>query len=280
MAPRLWTTGETQRIEAEHGGRWCEYVWADASEDAYVHYIFDITERKRTEESMRLLEFAIGRASDMAAWADNTGRFTYVGESMCSQLGYKQEELIGHHVSEFDVSVPGGWEEHWRTLKRDGARTFDSVYRTKDGRLIPTEVAANYIVHEGKEYSLGIIRDMSERRRAERDRQITLHAIEHAGLGHIRLDKQGGIREVNGYVCELLGYSREELLGLTAFDVTVGLKAEEWPDRWAQLMHMGPATFEKEYRTRSGEHHPRGDLVEHRRVRGRGVGQRLHPEHQ
>ena len=241
LAPHLWESGETQRLEVEQNGAWYECIWAPATDDAFIHYVFDIADRKRAEERLRLLEFAISQASDMAAWSDSTGRFVYVGESMCTQLGYTREELLGHHVWEFDAGVPGGWDEHWRRLKIEKAWTFESVYRTKDGRLIPVEVASNYIVHEGKEYSLGIVRDLSERRRTERDRQIMSHAVEHAGLGLIRLDKQGRVREVNGYVCDLLGYSRDELLARTVFDHTVGLDPEEWPLRWEDMARLGPS---------------------------------------
>jgi len=53
LAPKLWATGQVQQIEVEYRGTWYEGIWAPLSEDLYVHYIFDITERKQTEDKLR-----------------------------------------------------------------------------------------------------------------------------------------------------------------------------------------------------------------------------------
>lgn len=53
LAPKLWKTGRRQKLEVEYRGKWYEGIWAPLSEDLYVHYIFDITERKQAEESLK-----------------------------------------------------------------------------------------------------------------------------------------------------------------------------------------------------------------------------------
>ena len=53
LAPKLWTTGQSQRLEVEYRGIWYEGIWEPLSEELYVHYIFDITERKRVEEELK-----------------------------------------------------------------------------------------------------------------------------------------------------------------------------------------------------------------------------------
>lgn len=57
QAPKLWKTGELQRMEVEYRGTWYEGIWAPLSEDYYVHYIFDISERKRIENEIRFLSY-------------------------------------------------------------------------------------------------------------------------------------------------------------------------------------------------------------------------------
>jgi len=56
LAPELLRTGQSQRVEVEYRGTWYEGMWEPLSEDLYVHYIFDITERKRAEEERRSME--------------------------------------------------------------------------------------------------------------------------------------------------------------------------------------------------------------------------------
>jgi len=52
LAPELWTTGDPQRLEAEYRGTYYEGIWVPLTDELYVHYIFDITERKQAEEAL------------------------------------------------------------------------------------------------------------------------------------------------------------------------------------------------------------------------------------
>ncbi|MHC4116524.1 MAG: PAS domain S-box protein [Planctomycetota bacterium] len=52
LAPEVWTTGEPRRLEVEYEGTHYEGIWVPLSEDLYVHYVFDITERKRAEREL------------------------------------------------------------------------------------------------------------------------------------------------------------------------------------------------------------------------------------
>lgn len=53
-APELWATDEPKRLEVEYMGAFYEGIWVPLDDDLYVHYIFDITERKQIEQ--RVLE--------------------------------------------------------------------------------------------------------------------------------------------------------------------------------------------------------------------------------
>jgi PAS domain S-box-containing protein len=52
-APDLWKTGKEQIIEASYIGRHWEGRWFPFSEDLYIHYILDITNRKVLEEKAK-----------------------------------------------------------------------------------------------------------------------------------------------------------------------------------------------------------------------------------
>jgi len=53
LAQKMWETGQIQRTEVYYLDKWFEGIWAPYSEDLYVHYIFDITERKKTEYDLQ-----------------------------------------------------------------------------------------------------------------------------------------------------------------------------------------------------------------------------------
>ena len=52
LAPALWATEKAQHIETEALGIVWDSHWLPISDDLYLHYAFDITERKRTEEAL------------------------------------------------------------------------------------------------------------------------------------------------------------------------------------------------------------------------------------
>jgi len=49
----LWESGQPQRLEVEYRGAWYEGIWVPLSDELYVHYIFDITERKLAEAALQ-----------------------------------------------------------------------------------------------------------------------------------------------------------------------------------------------------------------------------------
>jgi DNA-binding CsgD family transcriptional regulator/PAS domain-containing protein len=53
LAPELWATGDPQRLEVEYRGTYYEGIWVPLTEELYVHYILDITERKQAEEALK-----------------------------------------------------------------------------------------------------------------------------------------------------------------------------------------------------------------------------------
>ena len=50
LAPECWATDEPRRVEVEYRGAYYEGIWVPLTDELYVHYIFDITDRKRSEQ--------------------------------------------------------------------------------------------------------------------------------------------------------------------------------------------------------------------------------------
>jgi two-component sensor histidine kinase len=53
LAPKYWETREPQSLEVEFEGKYYRGLWMPYNENLYVHYIFDITERKMAEEKQK-----------------------------------------------------------------------------------------------------------------------------------------------------------------------------------------------------------------------------------
>ena len=145
-------------------------------------------------------------APDGIVIADGESIYLDVNDSACRMLGYAREELIG--LSATDIVVPAeipfidtalseikGQAEYYREWK----------FRRKDGTEFAAEVIAT-MMPDGN--ILGVIRDISERKRTEgRLRRL----IESNAQGVMFWKTNGTITDANDAFLDLIGYSRADL---------------------------------------------------------------------
>ncbi len=177
----------------------------------------DITERKRAEEALRLMQFSVERASDAIFWMDSQGRILYVNDAACRSLGRSREELLSLSIPDIDPLVPKQiWEPFWEEVKRRGSRTFETEHQTKQGRVFPVEITANYVEFGGKEYSFAFAHDITERKRAEdalRNANAYNRSLIEASIDPlVTISADGVITDVNLATEKITGLSREQLI--------------------------------------------------------------------
>jgi PAS domain S-box-containing protein len=188
----------------------------------------DITELKRAEEALRESEAKYRRIIETAAEGilviDSAGQTVYVNQQLADMVGYPVEELLGR--SGFDLVLPEDRAEAERQMgeRRRGIRaTFDFRLRRKDGSEIWTSASVNPIFDDAGEFlgALGMVTDITERKRAEedlrRERDFAEGLIETAQAIVLVLDTDGRIVRFNPYMEALSGYPLEEVQGLDWF---------------------------------------------------------------
>lgn len=70
------------------------------------------------------------------------------------------------------------------------------------------------------------------------------------------IDKKACLHYVNENACQVLGYSKEELLHLTVTDIDPDYSSERWTDHWIELRAKGSLIFEGRHKTKNGEIFP------------------------
>lgn len=157
----------------------------------------DVTERKLAEKALHLTQFSVDRASECLYWMTADARFQFVNNTACQVLGYSREELLTFSLMDIDKHLPAAdWPAHWQELKQKGSLKFEAVHCCKDGREIPVEIAANYLVFEGLEYNCAFVRDISERKalQAELERQARIDYL--TGIANRRYFMEQGEAEL------------------------------------------------------------------------------------
>jgi diguanylate cyclase (GGDEF)-like protein/PAS domain S-box-containing protein len=139
-------------------------------------------------------------------------------------LGYGRGELDG--MSIYDL-VPhdreGARANVDRVLEQKSYQVGERSYRRKDGSLVDFEVSASLIEHDDKEILCCVVRDITERKRAEerlRESEERHRAVVEQSVEGIYLfdPENGRLLEANGAFEDLTGYTSEELVGKTIYD--------------------------------------------------------------
>ena len=133
-----------------------------------VHILEDITERKQNEADLKLFRTLLDNSSDAIEVIDPaTLRLIDVNETNCRALGYSREELLSMSIDDIDPNFGLGTRDIMEAQLRMRAQArFESMHRRKDGSTFPVEISAQ-LVELDKPYGLAIVRDISERKKAE-----------------------------------------------------------------------------------------------------------------
>jgi len=178
----------------------------------------DINDRKQAQESLYFTKSAIDRSTDSAFWSRQDGNFFYVNDAACKSLGYSREELMAMTVSDFAPDFPpAAWAGHWQDLKEKGSIHVETFHKTKAGKLFPVEVMATFMEYEGKEYNCSFVRDITERKQAEKklaaEKERLAVTLRSIGDGVITTDIFGNIVLLNKITENLTGWTNEEAVG-------------------------------------------------------------------
>lgn len=223
----------------------------------------DITERKRQEQVMAESEASYRNLFDSSTDGifilDLDGNFIDANRTSYERLGYTRDEFLALNISRlvhpsFAARVP----ERNDQLRENSIAFFESAHLRKDGSAMPVEVNARLLEYRGKKVFFSVIRDITERKKAEaelRESELRFRAaFENAAVGASIVDLKGRFIRVNRFLCNMLGYSEAELLEKTFSDVTHPDDVQIGLDymRWMVAGEIEFASFEKRYFRKDG----------------------------
>jgi PAS domain S-box-containing protein len=183
--------------------------------------ITEITERKRADEQLALLNFALNHVHEAAYLIDGHARFLYVNDETCRVLGYGRDELLDMGVADIDPDwLEKDWYDTWPYFKARGALTVETRHKARDGRIFPVEVTGSYFEYQGHAYNLALARDITERKRAQKklleSEMLNRSVVTAMAEGMCLQTANGEITAVNPAAARIEGRSPEQMLGRTS----------------------------------------------------------------
>jgi PAS domain S-box-containing protein len=138
----------------------------------------NITETKQAENKIRASEERYRLVSENPilgiAWASDEGRILNANAAYCAMLGYSPLEMLDMHVSEF--THPEDFEPETTLYQKlisgeENSVRYEKRYITKQGNIMWGELILSAIKDsQGKvRYSIGIINDITARKKAEQE---------------------------------------------------------------------------------------------------------------
>ncbi len=189
----------------------------------------DITDHKHAENELQatkdFLDNIIESSLDSIVISDKSGYITRTNKAFLALLGMREEEVLGKHLIECSPLEEGNYQsttgemipidgDFFMSLKTDmstllnegmvvNRRTF---YLTKDNRVVPAEDSLAFLFdgHGERIGAVGVIRDSTERKRAERVIEKRTRDLEE------RIKELSGLFAVSK-LCQQQGIGREDL---------------------------------------------------------------------
>ena len=222
----------------------------------------DITERKAAEEAMQKREeryrSVLEDIEDKYFELDLKGKFVFVNDSLARYLGYPKENLIGMKFQKCCDQESGDKIDRFlKAVLKTGTslKNIEASLITKDGSIRCTEISGALMrSDDGKPAGFRLIlRDVTEQKKEEERYRILMENIEE---GYFELDLKGKVTFVNDAHCKKLGYTRDEVIGMSFRRYTNELMIEKVRDIYANIYKTGqPARYEIEYIKKNGDKH-------------------------
>ncbi len=155
----------------------------------YIHSFIRMENRDtEKDDSCRVLFKALTECSqDAIIMMDNEKRISFVNSTACRMFGFKAEEMMGEDLHKLIVpeqyidSFRNGFEKFRNT--GEGfllGRTLEIEARRKNGNIFPVELSVSSVKQSDRWHAIGVIRDITERRDAEREIIEASEAAENA----------------------------------------------------------------------------------------------------
>lgn len=215
-------------------------------------------ELERSKDLFQKLFQLIPSALVVTDWENKT--IIDVNERFAEMAMMTREEVIGRTTPEihiWDKSANFRSEVYEALSKKNEVKNLETVYQASDGSVVPILYSARLIDLDGRKQVISLATDISEKKRSEEERrkldeelrlskdlfeklfQLTPAAVSLSEL------ETGIYRQINQSYCDLIGYTREQIIGKSSMELGIWRTPIDRPTLIKELEARGwTASFE------------------------------------
>ncbi len=197
----------------------------------------DITEKKKLEEKLKLLDYSYKHTDSAMFFLDVNGLYIDFNQATANMLGYSHEEFEGKTLMDVNPLVTKEyWAERCGEFKEISNHNFQVKLKKKDGTLIDIEVNTNSIELNGAFVIFGFYKDITEKKKLEDNLKLSAFTIENAAWGLAYVKADGTLYNCNLAFAKMYGNtSREEMMTKIASDFGSAYTTDSWKQYWDEL---------------------------------------------
>src|SRR5208337_2206497 len=213
---RVALTGRPESFDLDFKplGKWLHLSVYSPEKKYFVAVFEDITGRRKAETTLTLYKIFTENAHDVILFIrKRDGRIIEVNNAAVLTYGYTREELLGMTI--FDLRASGGMEyvKGQMDTASDEGLVFTTRHRKKDGSELPVEVSSVSMVFEDELVLVSIIRDITERKRAEEAQALLASIVTYSEDAIYGKTLEGFVTSWNAGAEKMYGYMPAEAIG-------------------------------------------------------------------
>jgi diguanylate cyclase (GGDEF)-like protein/PAS domain S-box-containing protein len=220
-----------------------------------------VAQRAETERLQRINATVFDSSTESIIITDLNADIISVNPAFTRITGYRPDEVIGCNprLLASDKQDKAFYIAMWQAIVQEGVWNGELVNRHKNGSLydIQMSVTASRDGAGRLQHYIGVATDITERKRAERalrsESEKNQALLRNASDGIHILDTDGNIIEVSDSFCAMLGYKREEMIGMNLARWEANFEGSELVRVFKlQFEHKKRSEFETRHRRKDG----------------------------
>ena len=231
----------------------------------------DVTERKRSEESLRESEtkfkLLVESTSDMIWETSIEGNYTYVSPQFENLLGYSSDEVIGKTPFYFidDENASADMAESGSIVNpATPFRFLVNKFKHRNGSILYFETSGVPVYNNSGKLTgyRGVSRDITRRRLTEKELHKLTSVVHQNPTTIIITDLEGAIEYINPAGCSISGYTAAELAGKNPSIFSSGeTSVEIYESLWATIKAGNKWTGTFHNKKKTGEYYWESALI-------------------